>query len=270
MPQRRRARVGPYVDGSPPSRGRLGDARPAEAERARLARARRRQPAPRRMIPTGMREELVAVRGGVDDRRDPAARSQGPADPASARAGRGSRSARPGRSRRRSVPAATAVESSPSASSVVDVGEPGLGGRLGGVGRGSPARCRWPERDRSGRPGARRPGSGRRRRRRRRARGRPAPTPAASSICSVAAPSQFSSVGPQRCHASAASSHWARVVVLKATGSKVAVMLLLDDVLLESGEPPPCGSASRTTRAETGPRRDYFWTFAHAGPTLEG
>jgi hypothetical protein len=42
----------------------------------------------------------------------------------------------------------------------------------------------------------------------------PAVTPAASSINAVASPSQSSSVGPQECHAGAASSHWARVVSL--------------------------------------------------------
>src|SRR5581483_10623120 len=48
----------------------------------------------------------------------------------------------------------------------------------------------------------------------------PALTPAASSMRSVAGPSQPSSVGPQRCQASAASSHCCRVVVLYWTGSK--------------------------------------------------
>src|SRR5919197_4196052 len=49
----------------------------------------------------------------------------------------------------------------------------------------------------------------------------PAVTPAASSIRSVVWPSQSSMAGPQRCHASAASSHWARVVVLYCRGSNV-------------------------------------------------
>src|SRR5581483_8014472 len=46
----------------------------------------------------------------------------------------------------------------------------------------------------------------------------PGPTPQPSSICSVAAPSQASSVGPHRCHASAASCHCRRVVSLYLTG----------------------------------------------------
>ncbi len=44
--------------------------------------------------------------------------------------------------------------------------------------------------------------------------GEPAATAAPSSISSVASPSHSSSVGPQACHAPAASSHWARVVSL--------------------------------------------------------
>ena len=42
----------------------------------------------------------------------------------------------------------------------------------------------------------------------------PGPTPAASSMRAVASPSQSSIVGPQRCHASAASCHCWRVVRL--------------------------------------------------------
>ena len=57
----------------------------------------------------------------------------------------------------------------------------------------------------------------------------PAVTPAASSMRSVASPSHVSSVGPQLCHASAASSHCWRVVVLYWTGSKFTA--------------PPCGRA---------------------------
>ena len=48
----------------------------------------------------------------------------------------------------------------------------------------------------------------------------PAVMPAISVMASVAAPSQEPMNGPQRCQASAASCHWARVVTLKATGSK--------------------------------------------------
>ena len=42
----------------------------------------------------------------------------------------------------------------------------------------------------------------------------PSPTPAASSIASVDSPSHSSSVGPQRCQASEASSHCSLVVAL--------------------------------------------------------
>src|SRR3954471_7076239 len=49
----------------------------------------------------------------------------------------------------------------------------------------------------------------------------PVVTFAASSIFSVTGPSHVSSVGPQRCQASAASSHCCRVVDLHWTGSNV-------------------------------------------------
>ena len=55
----------------------------------------------------------------------------------------------------------------------------------------------------------------------------PASMPASSIIASVAAPSQEPMTGPHRCQASAASCHCARVVDLKATGSKVAVVELV-------------------------------------------
>ena len=57
--------------------------------------------------------------------------------------------------------------------------------------------------------------------------------------------------GPQRCQASAACSHWARVVALKATGSKVVVMAC----------PPARARCVPTSVAAPGPPR--------AGPVLD-
>src|SRR5690348_1415988 len=58
----------------------------------------------------------------------------------------------------------------------------------------------------------------------------PSPTFVRSSIRSVAAPSHSSSVGPHRCHGSAASCHCSRVVSLYRAGSNtpVAILDLLD------------------------------------------
>src|SRR4051794_18890793 len=49
--------------------------------------------------------------------------------------------------------------------------------------------------------------------------------PAASSMSVVASASQSSRVGLQACHAAAASSHCARVVLLKTAGSNVVVVM---------------------------------------------
>src|SRR5688572_25479612 len=55
----------------------------------------------------------------------------------------------------------------------------------------------------------------------------PVRTRARSSIRSVAGPSHSPRNGPQRCQASAAFSHCARVVVLNLMGSKVVTVLML-------------------------------------------
>ena len=70
---------------------------------------------------------------------------------------------------------------------------------------------------------------------------------------SVAAPSQSSMAGPQRCQASAAASHWARVVALEGDGVEVRWSWL-----------PPVGralDASSVRRSRT-PVQDEYWTQA--------
>ena len=148
----------------------LEHARAAQAERSGLAGRRRRQlrAAPDDRHRDG--EERVAVGGRVDDRGDPAARSQravlagqrtglvGEVD--QTRVGRSRRRRWPGRRRaaRRRVPgSATLVE-------------PGRGCGSRRRGRGSPVRCRWRAPGPTGRRGVLRRATARPRRRRRPAR----------------------------------------------------------------------------------------------------
>src|SRR4051812_35863618 len=77
--------------------------------------------------------------------------------------------------------------------------------------------------------------------------------PAASSICSVADPSQVSNVGPHRCHASAASSHCCLVVRLYCWGSKVALIAAprlavssQSRQIRDRARQLPCGSCDRS------------------------
>src|SRR5918997_996299 len=74
----------------------------------------------------------------------------------------------------------------------------------------------------------------------------PGATPAPSSMRSVASASQLSTVGPQRCQASAASSHCCRVVVLYCNGSK-----LMASSSRRRG-PHPEGARRRPRTARTG------------------
>ena len=159
----------------------------------------------RRMMPTGSGEEAVAVGGGVDDRRQPPARPQGAADLGERpvlvgevdQADAGDRGVEASRR-------ATADRSSPSASRVATLPSPASAAASRGV-------LQDGRRDVGGehvtgrhRRGGRRRASGRRRRRRRRGPASRCRCRASSSIASVAAPSQSSMAGPQRCQASAA------------------------------------------------------------------
>src|SRR5690349_5989717 len=54
------------------------------------------------------------------------------------------------------------------------------------------------------------------------------------SISSVTGPNQLSIVGPQRCHASDAASHWSRVVCLYLTGSNCWVDIIFALIYLNA------------------------------------
>ena len=157
----------------------------------------------------------------------------------------------------------TAERSSPSASRVSTLLSPaprGLGGVLQNgrrdIGRQDPSA--------TDQPGGRRRGSVRRPRRRCRSPATPLVTRASSSIFSVAAPSQFSMAGPQRCQASAAASHCVRVVFLNVTGSKL-VWSWCSSLAGEVIAPPSVLPTCRPARARTGPGRDRFWTGQERG-----
>lgn len=204
--------------------GGLGDAGGAEAERAREARGGGGEAGDLTDDADRECEEGVAIRRGVDDRRKAAAGAEGPAD-----LGQGALLVR------------EVDETNAGDCGVVGAG--GHGGQIFAVGLQrldvleSGALClRVGElEDRGGDvggehvPGRSNPACGR--------KGLPAsaggdvqdPCPrsqvASSSIVWVAGPSQSSMAGPQRCHAAAAASHWARVVLLKTAGSKVVAVI---------------------------------------------
>lgn len=103
----------------------------------------------------------------------------------------------------------------------------------------------------------------------------PSATPASSSICSVAAASHSSMVGPHRCQASAAASHCRRVVLMKVIGFDERTAYLRDSkglrdlAALPPARAPESRRSSRPEPAPSTPAPSRLWTERRWPPTAD-